>query len=68
MTQSQKSVTDFLQQHCYWEWDYLSDPHKKELEELNSPDYYYPLNIQENRTLPKDILQQIKNLRKTYKK
>lgn len=64
-TLSESDVNNVLDQ-CYWEWHEESQPEEIEEKELSTG--YYPLNIQKNKVVPKDILKKLKQLRKTYKK
>ncbi len=67
MTKSMQEVNELIDS-CYWEWDYVEDPKTCENTELKEQtDYAYPLNIQENRTVEKEVLSELKKLRKKFK-
>ena len=57
---------------CYWEWNYTDSLLDAKIIEQNKLSYntekYYPLNIQNNKSLPKDIILKLKALRKLYRK
>lgn len=48
---------------CYWEWDCMPCPEKVECEELCGEAYAYPLNIQNNHTVPSEWVKELKRLR-----
>ncbi|MBO5846587.1 MAG: hypothetical protein J6Q71_03600 [Bacteroidales bacterium] len=66
MSISENAVNQFIDANCYWEWEYNDMPEERERLELSSS-VCYPLNIKENRTLNKDSLYRLKQLRKLYK-
>lgn len=71
MTNSQKSVNKLMDTNCYLEWDYTST--KKEAEELETIELsqnqcIYPLNRAKNRTVSKEHLMRLTELRSKYRK
>ena len=48
---------------CYWEWDCMPCTEKIECEELCGEAYAYPLNIQNNHTVPSEWVKELKRLR-----
>lgn len=71
MTESEDILNKFIEENCYWEWDYTAtrqDAINIEKQELASNSYYYPLNISNNKSTPKDIINSVKKLRKQYNK
>lgn len=62
---SQKAVSTILS-HCYFEWIPMDNYKDWEKEELRSTEYCYPLNINNNRTVSKAVIQRLKNLRTQY--
>lgn len=68
MSKSEDDVNRFIDDNCYWEWGYETNPKEIESRELSSPDKCYPLNIQGNKTVCEDIIKRLKKLRKTHKK
>ena len=71
MTKSENILNKFIEENCYWEWDYTEthqDAIDIEKQELSSCSYYYPLNISNNRSAPKEIISCVKGLRKKYNK
>ena len=67
MTESENVVNQFIDDNCYWEWEYDADPKLRESKELSSDNECYPLNIQENMTVSKIVLKQLKEVRRHYK-
>lgn len=67
MTESENIVNQFIDDNCYWEWEYDTNPKLRESEELSSGTKCYPLNIQENRTVSKIVLKRLKEVRRQYK-
>ncbi len=68
MTDSENAVNDYIDKHCYLEYDCTSShAAAKQIEASELSSGYYPLNIQENKVLPKDVQNKLKKLRKTYK-
>jgi hypothetical protein len=67
MTESEEYVNCFMNENCYWEWEYTEDTIKIEHNELTHKDYSYPLNIQGNRTVSKEWLKFLMSLRKEYR-
>lgn len=62
---SQRAVSDILS-HCYFEWIPLAEYKEWEKNELRSTAYSYPLNIQNNKTVSKQVIQRLKELREQY--
>ena len=48
MSFSEEDVNMFMDNNCYWEWEYTDNAKEEEKNELHSDDKCYPLNIQEN--------------------
>lgn len=70
MSCSEEVVNMFMDNNCYWEWEYTDKDNakKEETNALRSDDKCYPLNIQENHTVRKDIIKKLKRIRKEHKK
>ena len=68
MSDSEKSVNDLMDENCYWEWEYDKEYKQRETNELSSTDKCYPLNIQENKTVSKEVLKTLSRLRSLHKK
>jgi hypothetical protein len=68
MSESEGDVNDLMDKNCYWEWEYATDYKNRETNELSSPDKCYPLNIQENKTVSKEMLKKLSQLRSQHKK
>ena len=71
MSNSELELNKFMDDNCYWEWDYTvtyQDAINIEKQELMSCLYYYPLNILGNKSAPKEVVRDVKKLRKKYKK
>lgn len=71
MTKSENILNQFIDENCYWEWEYTEtyqDAINKEKQELAVGLYYYPLNISNNKSTPKEIISRVKSLRKKYNK
>lgn len=68
MSRAEEKVNKFIKAHCYWEWEENANYLEIEKRELSSDDYYYPLNIQDNKSLPKQYVNSLKDLRKQHKK
>ena len=68
MLKAEACVNQFMDNNCYWEWEYDSNPKSREIAELSSKVVCYPLNIQENKTISKEVIKELKALRKMYKK
>lgn len=67
-TTSRDKVSDILEQ-CYWDWVSTDTKNTaKDIEKRELSDGYFPLNIQENKSVPHSILTQLKELRKRHKK
>jgi hypothetical protein len=54
---------DKIIEKCYWEWTEHHAPHEIELENLNSENFCYPLNIKENNTISKECRKELRRLR-----
>ena len=61
---SQEEVNELMDDNCYWEWEYCENPKQRERQELNSKLKCYPMNIQENRTISKEVITKLKKMRK----
>ena len=46
----------------------MPNPDMWEKDELQQKDYYYPLNLQNNQSFPKELQKELSRLRKYYKK
>lgn len=68
MSKSEKVVNDLMDENCYWEWEYDKEYKVRETNELSSKDKCYPLNIQENKTVSKEVLITLSRLRSLHKK
>ena len=68
MSQSESNVNEFIDSNCYWEWEHDGNYKKTETEELSSTTKCYPLNIQENKTVSKEVRKELSKLRKQHKK
>ena len=68
MSKSKDTVNDFIDSNCYWEYEYKANPKVIESTELSSTDKCYPLNIQENKTVSKEVIKALSTLRKTVRK
>ncbi|MDD6851035.1 MAG: hypothetical protein PUD64_02245 [Bacteroidales bacterium] len=66
-TKSQNCVSALLER-CYWEWETMPNPEMWEKDELQQNEYYYPLNLQNNQSFPKELQKELSRLRKYYKK
>ena len=62
---SQQAVSAVLSR-CYFEWIPLTEYKEWEKDELRSTAYSYPLNIQNNKTVSKQVIQRLKELREQY--
>lgn len=67
MSFSEADVNMFMDNNCYWEWEYTDNSKIEETNALRSNDKCYPLNIQENLTVGKDIIKKLKRIRKEHK-
>ena len=68
MSQSEGTVNEFIDSNCYWEYECETNPKVIESTELSSTDKCYPLNIQENKTVSKEVIKALSTLRKTVRK
>lgn len=71
MTISQNSVNELMDASCYLEWDYTStkeEAEKLETIELSQNQCIYPLNRAKNRTVSKEHLKRLTELRSKYRK
>lgn len=71
MSESEDAVNKFIDDNCIWEWSYtdkLEEARQVELDTLspNSP-YYYPLNVEDNNTIPQKATKWLKDQRKEYR-
>ena len=67
-TTSTDKVSEILEQ-CYWDWVSTDTKNTaKDIEKRELSDGYFPLNIQENKSVPSSVLTQLKELRKRHKK
>jgi hypothetical protein len=64
---SEMCINDFMDENCYLEWEYNDSPDVIEKKELSSNDKCYPLNIQDNKTVSKDVRCKLTSLRKECK-
>lgn len=53
-------VTKILE-NCYWEWEYTNDNFKQS--ELSQTKHCYPLNVQGNKTMPHEWIEELKKMR-----
>lgn len=67
MSEAESAVNEFIDENCYWEWEYNDNLKVIEREELSKEDVCYPLNIMENKTVCKDVVGTLKKLRKDSK-
>lgn len=63
ISKSEDKVNGFLDKYCYWEWEYDDNYKQRETNELSSRNRCYPLNIQENKTIRKNVIDKLKSLR-----
>lgn len=71
MTISQNSVNELMDASCYLEWDYTGtkeEAEKLETIELSQNQCIYPLNRAKNRTVSKEHLKRLTELRAKYRK
>lgn len=67
-TTSTDKVNDILEQ-CYWDWEITDTKDTaKNIEKTELSNGYFPLNVQENKSVPPSVLAQLKELRKRHKK
>ena len=72
MTCSEKDVNNFMDTHCCWSWEYT--PSREIAEDIESAELSaqskncYPLNIQKNNTVSRDVIQKLSELRKIHRK
>lgn len=64
---TQDKVDEIIEK-CYWEWTEHDNPHEIELENLNSENFCYPLNIKENNTISKECCKELIRLRSEFRK
>lgn len=67
MSEAGDAVNEFIDKNCYWEWEYNDNPEAVEREELSKGDVCYPLNIKDNKTVRKEVVNTLKKLRKDSK-
>ena len=65
---SEEDKNMFMDNNCFWEWEYTDNSKIEETNALRSNDKCYPLNIQDNLTVGKDIIKNLKRIRKEHKK
>ena len=71
MSKSENVVNKFMDENCYWEWDYtttLLEAKEIEESELTLTEFCYPLNIQGNKTVSEQCMKLLKEKRKMYNK
>lgn len=71
MSISEQPVNRLMDDNCHWEWectDSENDAKEREKAELTQSKFCYPLNIQGNKTISKECLKTLKDLRKKYNK
>ena len=69
MTKSESAVNKFMDENCYWEWEYTTNREKAlTIESSELCKNYYPLNIQGNKVVPREIKRKLSQLRKKYQK
>lgn len=71
MTNSQNSVNNLMDTSCYLEWDYTSSKREAEgleTNELSQSQCIYPLNRAKNKTVSKEHLKRLTELRAKYRK
>jgi hypothetical protein len=69
MTEAEETVNGFIEDNCFWEWQYTTsreEAHDIEAVELGKN--LYPLNIQGNKMVPREVSHALSALRKEYKK
>lgn len=67
-SETQQTVNDFQDRHCYVEFEQTSSRETAEdIERDELSEKYYPLNIQGNKGVPKQIINRLSELRKQYK-
>lgn len=69
MSEAENTVNDFMDENCYLEFGHTTsrqDAEEKERYELTHN--YYPLNVQGNKVVEKEVIKTLSNLRKEYKK
>lgn len=67
-TTSTDKVNDILEQ-CYWDWKTTDTKDTaKNIEKTELSNGYFPLNVQDNKSVPPSVLAQLKELRKRHKK
>ena len=68
MSKSMDKVNEFMDDNCYWEWEY-NDPAEVEKAELSSESgKCYPLNIKSNKTVECKVRKKLRDLRRKHKK
>ena len=68
MSKSERDVNKFIDDNCYWEWEYDEKYKQRETDELSSTTKCYPLNIQGNKTVNKEVRKKLSELREQHKK
>lgn len=69
MSKSEQAVNDFIDAHCWLEYDHCpSLAEAKQREKAQLCDGYYPLNIRGNKGVGKSVLAKLSEIRKQFKK
>lgn len=69
LTKTEQDLNEWMDENCYFEWEYLPEINLAEyVEDVQLKRNYYPLNIQDNHNIPANLRKEIKNLRKEVKK
>lgn len=71
MTRSEDCINKLMDDNCYLEWSYTGskkDAEELETEELSQKQFAYPLNNAKNKTVTKEHLEDLTELRREYKK
>ena len=69
MSKSMDIVNKFMDNNCYWEWEYNDDPAVVERAELSAESgKCYPLNIKSNKTVRSEVRKKLRDLRRKHKK
>lgn len=65
--QSQENLNSFMDENCVLEWNYYPKKTKKELEHIEDEiinSGYFPLNIQDNKQISKELREKLSEIRK----
>lgn len=69
MSKSMDIVNKFMDNNCYWEWEYNDDSAEVEKAELSAESgKCYPLNIKSNKTVRSEVRKKLRDLRRKHKK